>query len=389
MKYDISFWNYMPIGYKNELEAVAEWRDAGITTPMTFEFNPEKHNKEEMLRLLDACEQAGMKAIVCDARTRFQRLKNLGEKAFKEGVLQAMADFGSHPAVFGFHVGDEPDKNSWEIAISAFRTVAAAAPHLTHFINMFPAWEEPNFREMLGVDPEHYADILIDFVKRSDAKIISFDSYGQCAYLNKEYYQGVHIKNFKIFGEVARVTKARLFVSLLSVGHWGYRVPTKDDIRWQIYTAVAHGVSGIHWFSFYQGRLDGNYRENPIDLFGNRTQTFNDISYENRVFMQYFAKELSGCTFLDVSYFGRPQGGYPVFHTDEVLREISVVVNETSVAVTRWKDGEGNPVYTFVNTDRNFPTKLRLKFDGVLAPRCRDVWIVPGQMVYIDKNKMI
>ena len=114
MRYDFSFWNYQPVGFKDEQDAVAEWKDAGITLPMTFEYDPARHEKERMLRLLDECEKAGMRAIVCDARTRYHHLREVGEAQFREDVAAAAADFGGHPAVFGFHVGDEPDRHCWE-----------------------------------------------------------------------------------------------------------------------------------------------------------------------------------------------------------------------------------------------------------------------------------
>ncbi len=385
MQYDISFWNYQPVGFQDEAEAVAVWKEAGITLPMTFEYDPERHDKQRMLRLLDECEKSGMRAIVCDARTRYPRLRERGEKQFRSDVAAAVSDFGGHPAVFGFHVGDEPDKRNWECAISAYNIVREAAPKRTPFINMFPYWE--GFADTVGPEsPEEYTQLLVEFIQRTKAPLISFDSYGQCAYFDRDYYQNCHIMNFRIFGEAARRTGARLFVSLLSVGHWSYRVPTQDDIRWQIYSAVAHGATGFHWFSFYQGTLDGNYRENPIDLFGRRTRTFEAISYEDRVFLKFFAEKLSQCTWESVRYFGLPQGGFPVLGKDDTLQEIRVIVNETSVAVTRWKDKDGDPAFTFVNMDRDLPTKLRLTFGGKLAARNCDIWIIPGQMVYVDKN---
>lgn len=389
MQYEISFWNYQPVGFKDEKEAVAEWKDAGITLPMTFEFDPSLHDKARLLRLLDECGRAGMRAIVCDARTRYHRLREVGEERFRADVAAAVADFGSHPAVFGFHVGDEPDKQNWEYAVTAYRIVREAAPQLTPFLNMFPYWEDGFDRTVGPKSPEEYTELLVDFIRRSGATLLSFDSYGQCAYFDREYYQDCHILNFRIFGEAARRTSVRLFVSLLSVGHWSYRVPTQDDIRWQLYTAVAHGATGIHWFSFYQATLDGNYRENPVDLFGKRTRTFDAVLYEDRVFLRYFAETLSQCTWKWVRYFSSAQGGFPLFAEDDTLLSVEVIVHEAPVAITRWEDKDGDPVFTFVNMHREYPTKLRLTFGGKLAPRGCDVWIVPGQMVYIDKERMI
>ena len=57
--------------------------------------------------------------------------------------------------------------------------------------------------------------------------------------------------------------------------------------------------------------------------------------------------------------------------------------------MTRWVRDDGSPAYTFVNMDRENPTKIRLAFEGSLSKHDRDVWIVPGQMVYIDEDGVL
>lgn len=391
-RYHISFWNYQPVGLIDEVKAVKDWKDCGINLPMTFEFDPARHDKARMIKLLDECQKEGMKAIVCDARTTYRRLMEVGEKEFCKGVREAVEDFGGHPAVFGFHVGDEPDAKAWESAIKAFRIVQDAAPGLTAFLNMFPYWEEPSFAEVLGCDGtmNGYAEKLIDFVRRSGAKIISFDSYGQCAYFQREYYQDVHMKGLNIFSRVAKETGAELYVSLLSVGHWGYRVPDRDDFRWQLYSAVAHGATGIHWFQFYESPWPaGSYRECPVNRYGERSSTYMDLSSENRYFMDIFSEKLSRCRFDSVSHYGRPFGNFPLFDGSQELTRIVPVVNtDISLAVTRWIDQDGDPCFTVTSLERELPTKIKVFFEaeGPLKGKYFEGWLAPGQMLYIDKN---
>lgn len=388
--YKISFWNYLGLDAPERETAVKDWKDAGINLAMSFDYNPELHQKAVMLKLLDDCEKEGIKVIVRDVRTSYHRYGKIGEKEFRKGVKEAVDDFGNHPAVYGFHVGDEPDVNAWEWAIAAHRIVLEAAPALTPFLNMFPYWSGPSFEKLLGCDADGYTEKLIDFVRRSGAKVLSFDSYGQCAYFEREYYQECHILNFHIFRRAAEATGAQLFVSLLSVGHWGYRVPDDDDFRWQIYTAAAHGATGFFWFSFYQGsNLDGNYRDNPINMFRERTLTYQRLAYQDKVFLKFFAPLLSRCKYEKTEYSSRNYGGYPAFGERDELKRIETVVNETLVAVTRWIKDDGKPAYTFVNMDRKNPTKIRLIFEGPLAAKNCDVWIVPGQMVYVDEDKTV
>lgn len=390
-RYHISFWNYQPAGLIDEETAVRDWKGCGINLPMSFEYDPGKHDKSCMMKLLDECRKEGMKVIVCDSRTRYRTLMEVGEKAFRKGVEEAMRDFGSHPAVFGFHVGDEPDSAAWEPAITAFRIVQEANPRLTAFLNMFPYWEEPSFGKILGCDGtmEGYAEKLIDFVRRSGARIVSFDSYGQCAYFRQDYYQDVHMKCLNIFSRVARETGAELYVSLLCVGHWGYRVPNRDDFRWQLYSAVAHGATGIHWFQFYENPWpSGSYRESPVDRHGEHTSTYANLAAENRYFMDFFSEKLSKCTFDGVSHFGRPYGEFPMFDGSRELTRIEPVVNtDISLAVTRWIDPDGDPCFTVTSLERELPAKVKIFFEaeGPLKGKYFEGWLAPGQMLYIDK----
>lgn len=62
-----------------------------------------------------------MKVIVCDSRTTFSHLKSVGKERFTADVKRAAADFGSHPAFLGFHVGDEPHPKDFVIAAEAYR----------------------------------------------------------------------------------------------------------------------------------------------------------------------------------------------------------------------------------------------------------------------------
>ena len=90
-KFRIGFWNYVDTGVLEEEAAADDWKALGMNMPMSFEFDPEKHDKKRMIAQLDACEQRGMKLIVCDARTRFSAYERNGEAAFTAGVKEVRA----------------------------------------------------------------------------------------------------------------------------------------------------------------------------------------------------------------------------------------------------------------------------------------------------------
>ena len=110
-RFPIGFWSYTNFNQIGP-EAVKDYVDCGMTLVQTPCFRPEENDVKDMITFLDACHESGLKAIVCDNRCYFWFIESLGgEKGFRSSVKQAVEDFGDHPAVFGFHVGDEPNKN--------------------------------------------------------------------------------------------------------------------------------------------------------------------------------------------------------------------------------------------------------------------------------------
>lgn len=396
MKYKTGFWNYFTFGKLDNVAAVKDWKELGMSLPMTFHFNPEKHSPEQMLSLLDECEKAGMKAIVCDVRTRFLTYMKVGEEAYIEGVKEAVKAFGSHPANFGFYIGDEPGLQQIESAIKACQIVGKLAPHLTPFVNLLPYWEDEDFSQERGLGvttSREYKAKLDDFVKRSGVKILAYDCYGQCTYFQKEKYRNNYFRNLRIFGEVARENGIELWTSLLSVGHFSLRVPTADDIRWQISTAIAHGVTGIQWFAIYKRGYEGCWRGSPVDEFGVRTETFARLARENRVFIEAIAPYLEGYTFDKVEHHNLSVdegGGVATFEGLDELKFISYVINPTPASVTRFVNEEGKVAYAIVNLSQTEPTKIRVRFEGALSKYNNGArWYAPGQITVYTEDGCI
>ena len=59
---------------------------------------------------LDACQAAGLKAIVMDPRTAGYDWRNVDEATARKNVTSLVDEVGKHPAVFGYYLRDEPGK---------------------------------------------------------------------------------------------------------------------------------------------------------------------------------------------------------------------------------------------------------------------------------------
>ena len=85
-----------------------------------------------MQQMLDWAHARGMKLILCDPRCAARIPPDSGSipPDYEEGVRAAVAEFGDHPATFGFYVGDEPDRQAKEAFFTCYRVQKATAPHL-------------------------------------------------------------------------------------------------------------------------------------------------------------------------------------------------------------------------------------------------------------------
>ncbi|MBE6725200.1 MAG: hypothetical protein E7576_08435 [Ruminococcaceae bacterium] len=317
-KFPIGFWNYTRTGDLGP-EAVKDWADLG----MTFALSPEYYDgcdKEAMLGILDACAERDIKVIVSDHRARWWS----GETA-EECEAQfkaAYEDFGRHPATLGFHIGDEPTTpEKFEAAARANRIQLKIAPELTPHLNFLPYWQG---QEESILHAPTFEDWVERFTAESGLKILCYDCYVQ---MNPEE-EGTHqyFTNLRKFAAGAEAAGIEPWTTLLSVGHFRYRVPSEDDLRWQLNTAVASGMKGILWFFVYEREPVSNYRLPPIDEFGERTETFARLSRVNRHFLHQFGDLFLRAEHLGTFHTVKSYGGYPLFEagkTDDVLTDVT------------------------------------------------------------------
>lgn len=391
-EYKMSFWNYVPIGKLNALQAVNDWEKLGMNYPTSFRYDPSQHSKKEFLKFLDMCQEKGMKVIVDDVRTDFRTYLKKGyvysKEEYRSGIQNAINDFGAHPAVFGFSIGDEP-WNCWDIAIDGMKTLNEFAPHLTHYVNLLPYWKNEGDENNDGLftatgcrTVDEYKEAVIRYIKESGAKMICYDCYAQCSYFQKEKYIDRYFTNLKLFSEAAQECGVELWTCLLSVAHMSLREPTEDDIRYQISTAVASGALGLVWFFMYERGWDYSFRNAPFDLFYEKTRTYEYLSRQTRTFMQVFAPKLKGYKFVWAKHYKTCYGGFEEFKFDDEITNIEYVENEEPLIITKFENENGEPLFAVTNNSNCNPTYVKITFGaGKFAGKTKGVWYAPGQML--------
>jgi hypothetical protein len=367
-KYPISFWNYTNIGehgkYMTKAE-VASWAEAGFTVPQSpgFDVNS-KEQKRHIIKLLDWAEKYGMKLIVSDPRGDAKMgIDGNPDKDYADGIRAAVKDFGSHPALFGFQVGDEPDSAHKNVFFECYRIQKEVAPFLHPFSNLLPYF--PGIEKRAGTN--NWPDYLDEYARKSNADMVGYDCYAQMNPGDEgwnDYY-----RNLKLYREASLRNGIPFWNTILSVGHFRYRVPDLDEVRWQFNTSLASGANGIVWFFYYMREPHGNYRLSPVDEFWKKTQLYYDLQHVQNSFHRRYHDLFNNLVSTRLCFTGKNYGDGEWFTADDLISSITVTRDKNSnkksdkpLLIGEFVNMHGQRYVMFVNNSMTESNRFYIRF---------------------------
>lgn len=250
--------------YVDDEQTIKDMADCGINM---IAFVPEN--------MLDACWKHGVRAIVWDDRIGPKRWDGPYDG---DAACRALPDLirrvNDHPAVFGYHLRDEPDASQFAELAKASREVKRLAPGKWPYINMTPG---------MGDD---YVRFIENYVEVCEPPILSYDNYAIGEGGGFSYGFWANISDIRT---VAVKHRLPMYTIVLTVAHWGYREPTAADLRLQVYGSLVYGARGVSYYKFCSRELPimdapdlGNWRMGPLDQFGEKTLTWHNLRNVNR-----------------------------------------------------------------------------------------------------------
>ena len=345
---------------------VADWAACGMTLTVAPHYAPDPTRKEKLLALLDECHKYGIRLILSDSRATWRGAAE-DPDGYRARFAEAVADFGSHPAVFGFHLGDEPRKDSFADIEAAARIQRELAPQLSPYLNHFPGWT--GHLSLWGC--QNFTEWTHDVLPRLGVPLISFDNYTQM----NPYGDGKGVDDYytslRVYAEAAAVQNIPFWSIVLSVGHFRYRCPNEDDIRWQLYTSVIHGAKGIIWFYYRMMRSHINYRNAPVNELGEKTETWTWLSRQLRLFHKTYGPLMMRLTHRGSWHLGRAYGGWPMWQGDVYPMVHDFISNHGLYGVfSRFTDDDGREYVAILNNDQRESGMFHLVFD----PAVKRLW---------------
>lgn len=176
--------------------------------------------------------------------------------------------YSTYPGCTGWMVWDEPKRTGMLTAAPTMAWLRKEYPDMLVYSNAYPMGA--GAKRMYGGDPPggrySYADYLRDMVRIMKVDVLSFDVY--------IFREGGGTGN--MFPTVATARKVALeagipywaFVQTHGDPRRRYRMPSESDVRMQVFSMLAHGYTGILYFTYedQQGpaMVDETGRRRPI-----------------------------------------------------------------------------------------------------------------------------
>lgn len=191
-------------------------------------------DREQSLRMLDACRRTGLKALVLDSRVYGGKFSALGE---------VLRDYRGHPALYGLLLQDEPSCSAFDVLRETVDQLRRQAPELLAFINLFPNYATP---AQLGCDG--YQTYVSKFTAEVRPAVLCFDHYPLLRGGERDDFYA----NLEVVRREALKAKTPFWVTLQAEGIQGaYRSPSETEMGWQVWSALAYGASGILYFTYW------------------------------------------------------------------------------------------------------------------------------------------
>ena len=226
-----------------------------------------------------------------------------GWDAMAEAGVQ---DYGSHPALGGWGLLDEPRADTFPGLASMNRVFGERTPGKLRFLNILPNYATP---EQWGTSS--YQEYLDRFLTTVKPDVLCYDHYAlmKDGTLRPEYFQ-----NLAFIREAALRHGVPAWNGILSWSHGPFASPTPGQMRWQVWTSLAYGMKGIMYFILWpypEWKVDNTF-PGIVDSSGRPSPIYPEVKKLNHA-MHTLGKTLLTLTSTGVYHAGEiPRGGQPV-----------------------------------------------------------------------------
>jgi len=224
-----------------------------------------------------------------------------------------IARVGKHPALYAYHLIDEPDASQFPALGRLVAYLRQRDPAHLAYINLFPTYANNKQLGTQGDVVTAYKEHLRRYVDQVKPALISYDHYQ--FRLNSDSNQ--------YFLNLAMIRRAAMdagvpFLNIVQACTWAptaMRVPNANELRYLVYSTLAYGAEGISYYVY----ACANHHGSLVGLDGTPGPLYNALKSYNREFLA-IATELQPLRSLGVYHTSMREPGCEPLPTDPPFR---------------------------------------------------------------------
>lgn len=297
-------------------------------------------------KVLELCEQVGLRAILVDGRISPQMTQR---DDWRDLVGQIVADYGSSAGLYGYYLRDEPNYLQFAPLGEMSREFEKRDPAHLPYINLFPTYANV---KQLGAPT--YADHLDKFMRIVTPRVISYDHY---ALLKDGGIRPDYFENMELVRDESLRTGIPWWYVHNSGAYSGYRVPTEAEMRWQVYTSLAYGTKGISYWYYWGRQQEGDDRTGVVDRDGKPTWLYTILQKVNAE-TRMLGNVLLPLTSTGVFHVGDIPAGTQRLGTDAIIQ----LPEDQPLMVGLFRADDGTQYAMIVNRDYANPVEFEASF---------------------------
>lgn len=286
----IGMWATPPETYRTS-EYFAMMKECGIN--FVNGFSPYENSVDAITEALNLAGEQNLKYLVSDSSvTRCIRAyESTRDEGLIEDAMKQIEAYYQQLAYAGQLLLDEPPRSMFEGLQLFIEAYEKNYPGKQWHINMFPHYAEAG----AGVPYEQYVD---DWMELVNPNYYSYDSYPLLEYDEDNPFARPEITDYYYNLDLLRAKTREKgipfwsFIQTLGIsgteGVPDKRTPSREDIRWQVFTNLAFGVKGIQYFCYFTPS-GGSESFTPalITTDGKKTERFDYVKELNTEISAY------------------------------------------------------------------------------------------------------
>ncbi len=336
---------------------------------------------------LDSCHKYGVRGIVYNEELSGLFLSAFDSKKANPIIEELIAKYNDHPALYGYHLKDEPQTSEFPELAKSIELIKKLAPGKWPYVNLFPT-------QIFG---DHYLTHLDQFGCLCQPTAYSYDNYVE-DYFVKDGQKSFFWTNLEQVRNASLKYNLPFWNCILTAPHWDYSLVTDVNLRIRIFGSLVYGAKGFAFYKFMSASLPilnapdlGNFRGGPLDQFGERTPTWDLLRNMNRQ-IQNLGETLLKLRSVEVYHFGSiPEGSRGVMkhcllkdvpYGEFVAGDFVHEDGSSYVMIVNKSPDKSAPIMP-VFRDQTKKIKYLSPWKGELEDFNSYFWLAPGQGVLL------